>query len=375
MFASEYASRLARTAGMYNEDALSPQISSEERSTGVTRPLAAWLREWRRRRGMSQRALAIQAGVAQGVIANIETDKFNISQTTARLLAPAIGLDLLHLCRLAEIPLPEEWVCERLSEAVLRRAYVDERRSTLTIASRLNLSRMTVVKYLRKYGIPTRKRAEYRLRYEWCNVAPFSELQTDWHAYWLGFLAADGCVYTANGRNLVRLRLKGSDEDHVRNFAQGTGSNALVTKTRNGYAQVEYFDRNLVTALARWGIVPNKTLTISLPADMPPDLVPAFVRGYFDGDGSIYWRVRGGCRAVTCKFVSGSPFVIDGIQATLGRAGIATGRVSHGSGRAVVLPVLTAQANLRSFAQYLYSGASVWLARKRQVFAELAMLK
>jgi hypothetical protein len=212
-------------------------------------------------------------------------------------------------------------------------------------------------------------------RYQLCDATPFAEPQTDWHAYWLGFLAADGCVSRANGRCVVRLRLKISDEEHVRTFARGTGSDALVTVSKAGYAQVEYHDRDLAAALARWGIVPNKTFTISFPEQLPPQWHSAFVRGYFDGDGSIYWRARGGWRAVTCKFVSGSPLIIDGLRAALRRAGIATGNVAQGSGRALVLPVLSAKANLQLFAEYLYSDASVWLPRKRVTFAELAIVK
>lgn len=323
---------------------------------------------------MSRQAFASYAGLTHGVITAIEIDRYQVSERTARSLASATVLDLAELCRLGEILPPEQWVCERLREATLRRTYVDERQSTFALASQFGVSRTTVVKYLRRYDIPIRKRAEHRLRYQLCDAAPFAEPQSDWHAYWLGFLAADGCVFTANGRFLVRLRLKASDEEHVRNFALGTGSDAPITRSQAGYAQVEYYDRYLVAALARWGIVPNKTFTISIPGDLPAHLQAAFIRGYFDGDGSIYWRARGGWRDVNCKFVSGSPLMIEGLQATLVRAGIATGKVSQGSGRAIVLPVLTAKANLRAFAEYLYAGASVWLPRKRETFAELSML-
>lgn len=341
----------------------------------MTRPMAGWLREWRQANGMSRQAFAAFAGITHGVITSIEIDRYQLSQRTARLLASATRVDLAEVCRLARIPPPQQWVCELLSEAALQRRYVDERQSTIAIASQLGVSRMTVVKYLQQYDIPIRTRGEHRPRYQLCDAAAFAEPQSDWHAYWLGFLAADGCVFTASGRYLVRLRLKASDEDHVRNFAQGSGSNAVVTRSQAGYVQVEYYDRYLVAALARWGIVPNKTFTISFPEHLPPQLHAAWVRGYFDGDGSIYWRARGGWRDVTCKFVSGSPFIIDGLQERLGRAGIGTGKVAHGSGRAIVLPVRTAKANLKAFAEYLYAGASVWLPRKRETFAELAMLK
>src|SRR5260370_41821418 len=125
------------------------------------------------------------------------------------------GMAERNYSRLAKIPPTQEWLGERLSDAALRRAYVDERQSTIAIASQLGVARMTVVNYLQRYGIPIRTRGEHRPRYQLCNAAPFADPDSDWHAYWLGFLAADGCVFTARGRNLVRLRLKSSDEEHV----------------------------------------------------------------------------------------------------------------------------------------------------------------
>jgi len=310
--------------------------------------------------------------VSKWVVVSLETDLYGPSEKTARLIATATGVDLLEMCRMAEMPPPDEWVSERLTQVALQRAYVDRRQRASTVASELGVSRQSVLNYLRGYGLSVREPGELRRRYTLCNAGPFADPQTDWHAYWLGFLAADGCVFTANGRYLVRLRLKDSDVDHVRNFARGTGSNAPVT-TRDGYAQVEYFDRELVGALARWGIVPSKTLTIGLPCDFPQHLLPAYIRGYFDGDGSIYWRSRGGWRDATCKFVSGSAPMIEGLRATLTCAGVATGKISPGSGRAIVLPVLAARPNLCRLAEYLYADATVWLPRKRTVFEELTV--
>jgi hypothetical protein len=66
--------------------------------------------------------------------------------------------------------------------------------------------------------------------------------------------------------------------------------------------------------------------------------------------------------------------MIRGIEATLRDAGLATGKIGRGSGRALVLPVLSARANLRRFAEYLYEGATEWLPRKRAVFEDLGFL-
>jgi len=303
----------------------------------------------------------------------IEAGRYGPRERTACLISEATGADLAEVCRLANIRAPAEWACHRLTEAALRGAYLDERRPLKGLAAEIGVSQRTLASHIRQHGLPVRRQGELTRRYELVDARPFSEPETDWHAYWLGFLAADGCVFTGNRQYLVRLRLKASDEDHVRDFAEGTGSNAPVKMAKDGYVQVEYHGRDLVAALARWGIVPNKTFTIGLPNDFPQHLLPAFIRGYFDGDGSIYWRSRGSWRAATCKFVSGSAPMIEGLRDTLTCAGVATGKISPGSGRAIVLPVLAARSNLCRFAEYLYADATVWLPRKRTVFEELTV--
>jgi hypothetical protein len=138
---------------------------------------------------------------------------------------------------------------------------------------------------------------------------------------------------------------------------------------------VEYFDRGFVSALARPGVVPNKTLTIPFSTDLPQELQAAFVRGSFDGDGSIsiYWRGRRGWADAQRTFLSGSRSMIDGLPFALAHAGISTGRIRSGGDRAIVLPVLTARMNLGRFGECLYAGAATWLARKRTVFRELGL--
>mgnify|MGYP002625860766 CR=1 FL=1 len=39
--------------------------------------------------------------------------------------------------------------------------------------------------------------------------------------------------------------------------------------------------------LIRLGAIPNKSLILEFPKDIPNDLIRHFVRGYFDGDGCI----------------------------------------------------------------------------------------
>lgn len=40
--------------------------------------------------------------------------------------------------------------------------------------------------------------------------------------------------------------------------------------------------------LCSHGCVPNKSLVLTFPKDIPENLIHHFIRGYFDGDGSVF---------------------------------------------------------------------------------------
>lgn len=182
-------------------------------------------------------------------------------------------------------------------------------------------------------------------------------------------------------KNEVRLQvvLKETDLDHLLNLQQGLRTSIPVTSGFNGQrdvAKLIIHDHDLVAALARWGIVPNKTLTMTWPDSLPSALVPAYIRGYFDGDGTIYHRYRsapGTTWAETvCRFISGSVPFLEGLQQELHKRDVRTLRIYRNQkSNAFFLPVSTRRENLLAFANLIYSEQTVCLERKRTMFLEM----
>lgn len=91
------------------------------------------------------------------------------------------------------------------------------------------------------------------------------------------------------------------DKEHVEKFRKAIGAinNKIGTTidTRWGKECVMYRfsinDKQLHQDLETLGIIPNKTYEgLSFP-DIPQEFYPDFIRGYFDGDGSISYSPRG----------------------------------------------------------------------------------
>lgn len=259
--------------------------------------------------------------------------------------------------------------------------YVQRHRAAQSIAQDVGVCRETVLHYLRRHGLPVRAVGQSNRRYRPPDVSGFEGPSTDWHAYWLGFIAADGCVYRGDRQHLLRVRLKAADAPHLENLRDGMRTDSPVhMENFGGYlsARLEVSGEPLTTVLAKWGIGARKSLRLVFPETLPGAMVPAFLRGYFDGNGTAYWRHRTprDCRRLTrelvCRFVSGSPLFLEGVARRLQDHGIRT-RTGwrNGTSNTNVLPLSSARENLVAFADLLYRGASVWLERKRTLFREL----
>lgn len=139
------------------------------------------------------------------------------------------------------------------------------------------------------------------------NVNFFKNIDTETKAYFLGLIAADGTIVESvskskkNTKKYFALSFKKSDEDILHYFKKCINSysdvkysyklpflgknNNIYTPELQSYFRV--YRKDFINNLLNKGIVPNKTkIGIVLP-DLPDDLIPHFIRGYFDGDGCI----------------------------------------------------------------------------------------
>lgn len=119
----------------------------------------------------------------------------------------------------------------------------------------------------------------------------FSTL-TEKSCYWAGFIAADGCIIE-NRR--VQIKLKHTDKEQLQLFKKFTKFNGVIRtynngdKTNNKHCYIKLTSPKMVKDLANnFNIVPRKSLILTFPKLSNTSHRLAFIRGYFDGDGSFY---------------------------------------------------------------------------------------
>lgn len=118
----------------------------------------------------------------------------------------------------------------------------------------------------------------------------FSVLGADEY-YWLGFLWADGSISSTDSggaTNRVRLQLAGIDKAHVVKFQQFVKPNQKIYERKDKFAfSVEIADKKLVANLQKQGIVTGRCHKPNFLPKIPKKYITHFLRGYFDGDGTI----------------------------------------------------------------------------------------
>lgn len=172
----------------------------------------------------------------------------------------------------------------------------DKGRFITELAKECNVTPETYRKYLREVGYDP-KGVIYKYK---CDRSFFKVIDTERKAYWLGFIYADGNVSIQEGNAyILSITLGEKDKHHLEKFQQDIGTNIKIypKKAINPYTNLEVLtyridisSKELCMDLIDKGCTPCKSLTKKFPKGVPNNLMNHFLRGYFDGNGSLVFR-------------------------------------------------------------------------------------
>lgn len=201
------------------------------------------------------------------------------------------------------------WTDEQLLEMCEAR----ERLPVARVEKLYGMDDTTLWRHCKRLGYDSK-----RLKLPWDRR--FFEKKTAIVAYWAGFLLADGNVFLRSPKSTqLTLSVSRVDEMHLTCFRehiksehaiQQRAGTRVVVRGRRGTSRPQAVltvsgDASLAKALRVWGIVPNKTKNWCEP-NVPPQLLRHFLRGWFDGDGTLafkgdnnqYFKVTGNHKAL-----------------------------------------------------------------------------
>lgn len=204
------------------------------------------------------------------------------------------------------------------------------------------------------------------------NSKYFKEINTEEKAYWLGFLYADGYVRMKNDRSgELRLKLKQTDKSHIELFNSCLNSNYpikdLISKVivkgeeySSTCSSLSIYNTEIVKDLFKQGCINNKTQKIRLPK-IGKHLMHHFIRGYFDGDGSISKKNNN----YIANIVSNKIFIID-LKEYLEKA--LSMSINSWDYDNYSLIIISKIDNIFKLYDYLYKNSNIFLKRKKELF-------
>lgn len=173
-----------------------------------------------------------------------------------------------------------------------------ERMSIRDLAKKYNTNVHIVGFVLNKNGIDTSKFKDKSKRKYSFDKSFFKKVTNEEQAYYLGFIYADGGVSDDSNRYTLELSVKYEDRfilSCFKNSIKYTGrinySYTRVDRNSDEYfkrARLFIYDKELIGDLNKLGVTGRKTFKIDFPSEdiVPKNLIPHFIRGFFDGDGT-----------------------------------------------------------------------------------------
>ena len=211
----------------------------------------------------------------------------------------------------------------------------------------------------------------------------FEKIDSEAKAYWLGFLYADGYIHRnyKNGKiksMSLELSLKSEDRVHLENFLRDIKSNVPIKDKVIKLNDKKYFANRVIVSntkmcrdLVNLGCVPNKSLILTFPSYdiVPKEFMWDFIRGYFDGDGSIYYNNKEHTIKVEMVFVGTQNF-LKGINDFLLLEGIPSVFKIYQKGNAFEMYIY-GYDNIIMIYDKFYHTATRYLKRKKDKFDEM----
>lgn len=169
--------------------------------------------------------------------------------------------------------------------------------SILKLSKEYPYSDKIISRHLKENGIEIKGNSFYQSKYHF-NESFFDKIDNQYKAYWLGFIFADGFISKSkHGRESIGISISKQDENHLHKFKEHINSTYPIHtyKVTQGfkigaeYVRILMRSNRAIYKLKEYGVDYKKSFNCKFPSEdiVPIYLMNHFIRGYFDGNGSL----------------------------------------------------------------------------------------
>lgn len=237
--------------------------------------------------------------------------------------------------------------------------------SCLNIGKQFDLNEQSVRKLVKDMGLLIdTKPYQKLLDHNWLD-----DIDSEEKAYYLGLLAADGWLE----RNSLFIDLQQKDKELLSSLRNVVAPFIPLAYYKAGKSNVDDKVRLVITS-KKWRerceelqIGYRKSLTMpNMINNIPENVRHHFIRGYFDGDGTVgvYFNKSSNKKFCRVQFLGTESF-LTGIHNSIG---IPVGTISQGKDEKIHRLTYSGKQRLFEIKEYLYKDSTIFLSRKKNKF-------
>lgn len=280
-----------------------------------------------------------------------------------------VGLNASSICEILKnnkIEARDNFIT--LDDGLICRSY-NSGKTLQQVAREFNVSDGTIKERLKKHNIKIRPNRKY-----FFDETIFEKIDTEWKAYFLGLLYADGGV----NKTSVNIALHHQDSEVLKKIAYIIYGNCSILKTikekkcYNKKTKKTYNSskkcllavnsKKFVDDIIKLGCFRKKSFILKFPSYdiVPENIFHHFIRGYFDGDGCSWHSKKS--NSVELSIISSKDYCV-GFQEYLNSKLQINSRVRV-EGKVARTIVSRGQDVIKIY-NYMYKDATIYFKRKR----------
>lgn len=194
----------------------------------------------------------------------------------------------------------------------------------------------------------------------------FEKIDSEEKAYFLGFIAADGAIIdNGGGVKVLTISINKKDIALLEKMKESMQSTHKIQTLQKNQVRFAFANKKVLNDLMKLGIKERKSLDLEpMLHIIPKSLKHHFIRGYFDGDGSIFWTSTSTAKKRRYVAIRGTKAFLEDIQTYFK----AKGTIQFNNGTYQLR--IGANADVEHIFQTMYKDAHVYLERKYNKFIE-----
>lgn len=259
------------------------------------------------------------------------------------------------------------------------RTMYEQKISSVKIGKKYHVGHHVILKALRNMGVEINQAKMVR-KYS-IDETFFDVIDAPEKAYILGLFYADGC--NCADKSTITISLQEEDKTLLETirvimhsekpleYLDYSNKHDYGYHYKNQYRFIA-FSKHLCSALSALGVVPNKSLITTFPDEVPLQLISHFIRGVYDGDGSVHRAIKNEHNHAITVTITATKMFCEGLKTVVEDTLGISGKIYDASCHNGITSVFTLSGRNISkiFLDWIYADATIYLSRKFELYLD-----